>query len=234
MSPRTPRARVGFTLIELLTVIAIIGILAALVIPTVGRVRVAARTTQSLSNLRQLGAALALYANDNKNTYPRWNWIADVEPYVRMKLQTGENLFVSPNADENPRAAAGSSLPFTYSAHGLLMLRDAAQPAFRVTEVAHPSRLITLADGGQSPGNFWQANFHFEQPWQYVKRRLSDFTSEQLSAPVPDDMLGPHGYGLGAGNLRYCNNDSVAAVFADGHVAAIKRGAVTGYNLVAH
>lgn len=228
------RSPVGFTLIELLTVIAIIGILAGTLIPVVGHARTSARTAKSLGNLRQLGVALSLYATDNRNAFPRWNWIGDIEPYVQMQLRNGENLFVSPNADENPRTTAGSSLPFTYSAHGLLMLRAETQPPVRVAEVVHPSRLITVADGGQSPGNFWQANFHFEQPWQYVKQRLADFTAEQLAAPVPAEMLGPHAYGEGAGNLRYCNNNSVAAVFADGHVATIKRGAVTGYNLVAY
>lgn len=58
--------RSAFTLIELLTVIAIIGILAAIIIPTVGRVRESARNSTSLSNLRQIGMANQLFAQDNK------------------------------------------------------------------------------------------------------------------------------------------------------------------------
>ena len=71
-SPRSADAapRAGFTLIELLTVIAIIGILAAIIIPTVGRVRESARQTQGLSNLRQIGTAVDLYAGENKNFFP--------------------------------------------------------------------------------------------------------------------------------------------------------------------
>lgn len=60
----------AFTLIELLTVVAIIGILAAILIPTVGAVKRRAVTSQCGSNLRQLGMALNLYANDNKETLP--------------------------------------------------------------------------------------------------------------------------------------------------------------------
>ena len=50
----------AFTLIELLTVIAIIGILAAILIPTVGAVRVQAKQATCVSNLRQVGVAAAV------------------------------------------------------------------------------------------------------------------------------------------------------------------------------
>ncbi|MDR1283905.1 MAG: DUF1559 domain-containing protein [Opitutaceae bacterium] len=63
----SPRA---FTLIELLTIIAIIGILAAIIIPTVGRVRQSARAAQCISHLRQLGTALNLFADENRGMYP--------------------------------------------------------------------------------------------------------------------------------------------------------------------
>lgn len=58
--PLTPKK--GFTLIELLTVIAIIGILAGIIIPTVGRVRDSAGKTKASNNLRQIANAYALYA----------------------------------------------------------------------------------------------------------------------------------------------------------------------------
>jgi general secretion pathway protein G len=70
-NPHSPGAeRRAFTLIELLTVIAILGILAAILIPTLGRVRGSARTAQSLSNLRQIGVAAQLYMDENKGWMP--------------------------------------------------------------------------------------------------------------------------------------------------------------------
>ncbi len=70
---RCPRqgASAAFTLIELLVVIAIIAILAALLLPTLARTRERARGVQCLSQMRQLGVAVRLHAEDNEDTFPR-------------------------------------------------------------------------------------------------------------------------------------------------------------------
>jgi prepilin-type N-terminal cleavage/methylation domain-containing protein/prepilin-type processing-associated H-X9-DG protein len=62
--------RRAFTLIELLTVIAIIGVLAAILIPTLGKVRQNAATTKCVANLRTWGNATNLYVADNKGRLP--------------------------------------------------------------------------------------------------------------------------------------------------------------------
>ncbi len=69
-TPAAGDGRRAFTLVELLAVIMIVGVLAALVIGSVARIRDTARRSTCSSNLRQISAAFQLYAADNQGLYP--------------------------------------------------------------------------------------------------------------------------------------------------------------------
>src|ERR1017187_4678218 len=60
----------AFTLIEMLVVIAIIGILAALLLPTLNRAKARASRIECVGNLRQAGLAFHLFANDHRGKFP--------------------------------------------------------------------------------------------------------------------------------------------------------------------
>ncbi len=64
------RAKSGFTLIELLVVMAIISILAALLLPALTRARIAARSVNCKSNLRQIGMAVEMFRINHNDRYP--------------------------------------------------------------------------------------------------------------------------------------------------------------------
>jgi prepilin-type N-terminal cleavage/methylation domain-containing protein len=92
------RTRSGFTLIELLVVIAIIAILAAILFPVFARARESARRATCLSNLKQLGTAFQMYAQDFDETYPSGLVLAVPGPaagsYAVMYAKTPANAVV--------------------------------------------------------------------------------------------------------------------------------------------
>src|SRR5580692_13126888 len=87
----------AFTLIELLVVIAILAILAAILFPVFSQAREKARATSCLSNCRQLGLAITMYADDHDEAFPcscmqgmmgmnaanMQSWLDTTQPYIK-------------------------------------------------------------------------------------------------------------------------------------------------------
>ena len=94
--------KLKFTLIELLVVIAIIGILAAMLLPALSSARSTAVLISCVSNMRQIGLATGLYADENRGFYP----LADTDPkwgeekgwanLLNISQDTPKNIFTCP------------------------------------------------------------------------------------------------------------------------------------------
>lgn len=81
--------RNGFTLIELLVVIAIIAILAAILFPVFAQARESARTTSCLSNMKQIGLGVKMYAQDYDEEFPMGTYNGPRNWEVNMDIPSG-------------------------------------------------------------------------------------------------------------------------------------------------
>lgn len=161
----------AFTLIELLTAVAIVAVLAAILFPVLAQARDKARQTACVSNLRQLGAATLLYAQDYDDTLshyyvwdPRggdlvvWNGTYDprarafdpavgpLQPYLKDL-----GVYDCPSAADIPRASHTSPPGFSGYGVNFLLFREEPFPNYGLygrplATLREPARTLLMAD----------------------------------------------------------------------------------------
>jgi prepilin-type N-terminal cleavage/methylation domain-containing protein len=237
-SARRPAARAsGFTLVELLVVIGIIAILIAILVPVLSKARAAANRAVCLSNIRQLGAGVLMYCNDNKGWFPTCAYWADGVGYIQypddwLHWQNNRNLMDSAIAKYLTRGKGSEALKTLLRCPADTF--DGRRPGLAILPGQGPYMYSYGMNEGvgrnHKPMPGWRTKI---TQWRSVSRKI--LLTENLERDNTTPVWGPgsqlarrHGIGISHGNIVTVipsNGNlmgvNVSAAFIDGHAEGI-------------
>jgi len=191
--------RKAFTLIELLVVIAIIALLMGIILPALNIARDQGRRASCMSNMRQVGVALAMYQNEYEKTPPKTHAVYDyaspaapdnvlklLRPFVSAEDPKARTpVYACPGLKQNPNPAYA---PSRVSSTGYLV--NSVVMGRQVASIPSPGRIFTIQEGWALSNHLWvqpepnnrsKAALEGREPTQYQEWHMFASQSDHSS-----------------------------------------------------